>query len=117
MEQKFVQEIKSKLLDEQRQILEMLGQKKSDLSQISGEENLTDYTDIASSLTDQQLIEAIGKKSLTRLKQIQSALLRIEQGEYGRCITCRKEISRERLQAIPYALKCINCQTNDEKRK
>lgn len=117
MDEKIIQEIKASLIKEQNEILKTLSQKTADFSEVSEDNNLSDYTDIASWFTDQQMIENIGQKSANRLKQIKSALIRIEEGKYGRCIKCKKEIPIDRLKAIPYALKCIECQSLDEKRK
>jgi DnaK suppressor protein len=43
------------------------------------------------------------------LTEIEDALERIEQGTFGRCENCGQEISRERLNALPYARYCIKC--------
>src|SRR4051794_17942035 len=43
------------------------------------------------------------------LAEINDALARIEQGTFGRCENCHREISRERLEALPYARYCIRC--------
>jgi RNA polymerase-binding transcription factor DksA len=41
------------------------------------------------------------------LLEINDALERIEQGTFGRCEECGREIPRERLKALPYARYCI----------
>jgi len=43
------------------------------------------------------------------LNEIDDALARIDQGTYGICENCHREISRERLEAVPYARYCIRC--------
>ena len=43
------------------------------------------------------------------LDEINDALDRIEQGTFGRCEECGQEISRERLEALPYARYCVLC--------
>ena len=43
------------------------------------------------------------------LKQIEAALERIEGGNYGICMSCRKSIPIERLEAVPTATRCIPC--------
>ena len=43
------------------------------------------------------------------LAEIDDALDRIEQGTYGRCENCHREIPRERLEALPYVRYCIRC--------
>jgi RNA polymerase-binding protein DksA len=43
------------------------------------------------------------------LVEIHDALARIEQGTFGRCENCGKPISKERLDALPYARYCVQC--------
>ncbi len=41
--------------------------------------------------------------------EVAAALDRVEQGTYGNCEDCGREISHERLDALPYARHCIEC--------
>jgi RNA polymerase-binding transcription factor DksA len=43
------------------------------------------------------------------LDQIGGALDRIDQGSYGRCEECQKDVPKARLQAIPYTRYCVDC--------
>ena len=43
------------------------------------------------------------------LQQVEEALLRIEEGSYGRCVECSRKVDRERLFTLPYAALCIDC--------
>lgn len=45
----------------------------------------------------------------TRLKDINSALERIEKGKYGKCEKCLKSIPKERLKVYPEARFCLKC--------
>lgn len=47
-----------------------------------------------------------------RLKDINSALEKMEKGEYGVCEKCGKKIDPERLQALPEARTCLKCHQN-----
>jgi DnaK suppressor protein len=42
-------------------------------------------------------------------------LLRIEAGTFGTCGRCGKPIAEERLEAIPYANRCIDCKRLEER--
>lgn len=42
------------------------------------------------------------------LEEIEAALRRIADGTYGLCVTCGKPIATERLEAVPYAARCID---------
>ena len=44
------------------------------------------------------------------LKDVQTALRRIEDGTYGICLHCGGDIGRERLEAVPWAAFSIRCQ-------
>jgi DnaK suppressor protein len=48
------------------------------------------------------------------LKKIDQALLRLEDGSYGRCEECEVEIPAARLRALPFAALCRDCQANAE---
>jgi RNA polymerase-binding protein DksA len=48
------------------------------------------------------------------LDEIGAALDRMNQGTYGRCEDCQKEIPRTRLQALPYARYCVECARKHE---
>jgi DnaK suppressor protein len=50
------------------------------------------------------------------LKKIDAAILRLEQGSYGRCQECDQEISEARLRALPFAVLCLDCQEQAEDR-
>ena len=43
------------------------------------------------------------------LDRIETALNRIENGQYGRCIDCDRWIRPGRLKAMPYSVRCIHC--------
>jgi DnaK suppressor protein len=43
------------------------------------------------------------------VEAINAAWARIEQGTFGRCEECQKEIAKERLQALPYTRYCVGC--------
>jgi RNA polymerase-binding transcription factor DksA len=49
------------------------------------------------------------------LYEIEEALKRLEAGTYGVCEMCDKLIAKERLEAVPFARRCIQCQSAFEK--
>ena len=44
------------------------------------------------------------------LEKIGAALARLEQGRYGRCYECGEDISERRLRALPFAVRCTQCE-------
>ena len=49
-----------------------------------------------------------------RFRQIEEALERIRSGACGVCIDCKRAIPRERLEAVPSAIRCVSCQEKHE---
>ncbi|HYI73952.1 MAG TPA: TraR/DksA C4-type zinc finger protein [Gaiellaceae bacterium] len=65
---------------------------------------------IADSATDtylRELDEGLEENADHLLEEVGAALSRIEDGTYGTCVACGKPIPPERLEAIPYAARCI----------
>jgi DnaK suppressor protein len=48
------------------------------------------------------------------LKAIDAATPRLEEGNYGRCVECDDEIHTARLQALPFAVRCRECEATRE---
>ncbi len=44
------------------------------------------------------------------LKLVDTALAKLHSGDYGICVECERPISPKRLQAIPWASRCIRCE-------
>ena len=49
-----------------------------------------------------------------RRQSIDEALMRLHEGTYGMCAECGVEISEKRLQAVPFAKLCVECQSKEE---
>lgn len=71
------------------------------------EEDLADETDLASSLISQQLSCSIREREFIKLRKIDLALERIQEGTYGHCQECEDEIGLKRLENQPWADLCI----------
>ncbi|MGP1576012.1 MAG: TraR/DksA family transcriptional regulator [Treponema sp.] len=117
MEKDFYQEMKEELHECKAELIKTLASNSEDFRQIIEAVDPKDFGDIASDDTDRKMLEFMGEKDIKRMQLIESALARIEQGKYGKCIKCAKKIPEDRLRAIPYALMCIECQTETERRK
>ena len=48
------------------------------------------------------------------LNKIDDALARLEQGDYGNCFDCGEEIAEKRLRALPFAVRCKDCEEAKE---
>ena len=116
MEQAFIDKMQTALEAQKEQILKSLADQHSEYKKIVEGGEPGDEVDIASDVIDGQLLESLGREDSNRLTMINNALDRIQQGKYGICLKCHKEIPIERLEAIPYAFMCIACKSEDERR-
>jgi RNA polymerase-binding protein DksA len=64
--------------------------------------------DLASATLDREIDYSLGENSEQVLQEIDAALKRIDDGTYGTCTKCGKEIGEERLEARPWASLCID---------
>ena len=115
-EQEFIAKMEKTLTASKREIISNLLTSNEEFKEIVEAMDPKDYADVASDDIDRKMIEAIGAQELKRLRLIEAALSRIQQGKYALCIKCGKKIPQERLEAIPYAIMCIECKTAEEKR-
>lgn len=56
-----------------------------------------------------EMTAATLERERNRLTEIESALIRLKKGEYGRCDRCGAEIPKARLDALPWARLCVHC--------
>lgn len=48
------------------------------------------------------------------LALVDEAMERIKSGEYGSCVNCQQEMQQKRLEAVPWARHCVECQEKQE---
>lgn len=70
-------------------------------------EDLADETDIASNVISQEVSLSIRNREMNKLRQIEEAMERIENGVYGHCEECDEPIGQKRLENQPFTSLCI----------
>lgn len=60
-------------------------------------------------MQQQQMADAEARRRKSDIARIDSALKRIEEGEFGWCLTCGEEIAAKRLEIDPMATQCVAC--------
>jgi DnaK suppressor protein len=97
----------------QQQIDALLAQHRADQIR-SREESVADTEDLSTQNSNShQQLSILEVRNQMRL-QLDAALQRLEEGAYGLCENCQKPISEERLKALPFARRCIDCQRHAE---
>lgn len=120
MEKETLDYFRNKLLREKEDVLNLLKQMKknetfnsdvelsTELSELSMYDNHP--SDIATEIYDEERGRALKEHETSIIGKIDDSLRNVETGVYGKCRRCGKEITRERLEFIPYAEFCVPCQ-------
>lgn len=74
-----------------------------------------DAADVAMDTAADEISSQLAEVESRELVRIEEALEKIKEGNYGDCEDCEKPIPLARLQAVPYATMCIECQRKTEK--
>ncbi|MDY7037999.1 MAG: TraR/DksA C4-type zinc finger protein [Thermodesulfobacteriota bacterium] len=80
-------------------------------------EPLADLFDQASKESDTDFSFRLKEREGRLMAKIQSAIQKIDNGDFGLCEQCGSEISEERLTARPIAILCIKCKRKQEVRE
>ena len=97
-------------LEKQRD--EILSMYKQDLraGQESADDGTEDIVDRANNAYNRELMFSLSDSERNTLLQIENALRRMDEGTYGRCANCGQNIAIARLEALPWARFCVDCQ-------
>ena len=84
----------------------------------SGRENRTndvrDMVDVSDSGIEEEMSFALLQMRTSLLSRVDAALARLESGTYGACFECGESIALPRLQALPFAVRCRDCEARLE---
>ena len=72
-------------------------------------EQVADIADDAVQSYDRQLMMGLGEKEFEKMRLVEEAIEKLDEGQYGICLECEELISEERLTVIPFASHCVDC--------
>jgi len=73
-----------------------------------------DIGDLSQLDLDEDIDYAILNMYIERLRNVEHALDRLEEGTYGQCADCGRMIQLERLKVLPFTESCVRCQERRE---
>ena len=103
---------RQELLEEQTQLREQLERLESAQYENIGYSN--HIADDATDAFEQTVGVALQRKIEASLEEVAQALARLEYGTFGLCEGCGARIDRARLEALPHARYCMDCQSRQE---
>jgi len=109
--------MKAILLKMKEETLQEINKSLKSGTDITSGEPSGDIYDQASSERDRELGLLLGDREREKLRNIDEALLKIEEGEYGICEECEEEIPLGRLKVMPFAHYCVKCKSDIEKQQ
>jgi len=120
MTKREMQKYKKLLLEESEHLLKgirTIGQDTLEAAQ--GEVGLdpTSFAEAGTDTNDRETALRLASGESQMLQDVADALQRIEDGTYGKCDTCSKEIPKKRLEVFPAAKRCVECESRLEKEK
>lgn len=104
---------KQKLAAQRNEIVRKLSNFRSESNEVETDV-AQDLADKAESSYTKEFLLSLSDAEREQLFLIDSALRRIDRGEFGQCQLCQKEISKKRLNALPWTSLCIECQEKSE---
>ncbi|MFK0384620.1 TraR/DksA C4-type zinc finger protein [Rhizobium sp. RM] len=93
------------LRDRQRELYRRLHRIEADFE----EPRNPDDEDRAVERNNDEVLDELGQVGQDELRAIDAALDRVAQGTFGKCVRCGKQISEDRLKAVPYTPFCQKC--------
>ena len=114
MKQKELQTFKKKLTQDRTLLLQTLSPK-MDPSPKTGDPEGGDVCDIASSDRERELRLRLSERERQKLRAIEDALERIEDGTFDTCEGCGSKIPIGRLRVMPFTTVCVKCQSDKER--
>jgi DnaK suppressor protein len=113
MDSKKLDHFKKKLLDKKAELSNMVS-KTEQYGREADEEATQDIADKAANSYAKEFLFSQSSGDRTMLQLITEALARLDKGAFGACTNCEKEIQAKRLEAVPWARHCVECQELQE---
>ena len=109
MDKKKVEHYKRRLLTKQEELLRLVTNSEKD-GREADEEATQDIADKAANSYTKEFLFHQSDENRRVLQLVNEALERMKDGTYGQCVECQQEVQQKRLEAVPWARHCIECQ-------
>jgi DnaK suppressor protein len=103
-------ELRTILEDRRREIQSEVQSRMKDVRADTGQAGVVDDVETSESDIQDEIEFALIQMKAETLHRINEALERLEEGTYGRCFECGEEIEPRRLRALPFAVRCKDCE-------
>lgn len=113
MDKRKTEAYKKRLLEKQQELSRTVSKSEQDGREVD-EEVTQDVADKAANSYTKEFLFHQSDDQRRILQLVREALGRLENGSYGLCVACHEEVESKRLEAVPWARHCIECQEKQE---
>jgi DnaK suppressor protein len=113
MDKKKAETFKKRLLTKQEELLRQVTKSEKD-GREADEEATQDIADKAANSYTKEFLFHQSDENRRVLQLVNEALERMKSGTYGNCVACEEEVQLKRLEAVPWARHCIECQDKQD---
>jgi DnaK suppressor protein len=113
MDKKKVEQYRKRLLAKQEELLRLVSRSDQD-GREADEEATQDLADKAANSYTKEFLFHQSDENRRILQLVNEALERMKVGTYGQCVQCEQEVQQKRLDAVPWARHCIECQEKQD---
>ncbi|MGH9406871.1 MAG: TraR/DksA family transcriptional regulator [Terriglobia bacterium] len=113
MDKRQLESYRKRLVEKNEELLRMVSKSDHD-GREADEEGTQDVADKAANAYTKEFLFHQSDDNRQILALISDALERIRTGNYGNCLECHEEVQPKRLEAVPWARHCIECQAKQD---
>ena len=113
MDKKKVDIYRKRLLAKHAELLRSVTKSEQD-GREADEEATQDIADKAANSYTKEFLFYQSDENRRVLQLVNEALDRVKDGTYGQCVACEEEVQQKRLEAVPWARHCIECQEKQD---
>lgn len=113
MDQKKLKLFKERLESRKQEILLAYNRNKG-YGKEADAEGSQDIADKAANSYTKEFLFSLSSSERAMLQDVDEALGRIDDRSFGFCVVCEEEMDKKRLEAVPWAKRCIDCQEKQE---
>ena len=114
MDDQQLKQAKERLLQLRRGLMQEI-QSAAAASRELGQDAVPDIGDMAYNTYHRDVLLNLSENQRQKIRDIDAALERLANGEYGVCQRCEEEIAPKRMEVRPFSRYCIDCKTDVEK--
>ena len=106
--------VRKRLLVKREELMHDLA-KNREVSDETVDESAQDMADRATSAYTKEFAYSLSENDRKILVLIDDALARLDAGTYGTCVHCAQPVQEKRIEAVPWARHCLDCQELQDK--